>query len=248
MGTWNSSPPFEYARHPNKDNCLPAPMASAGQMFGFSSTRTAHHLLLLIVWGGLLFAPTFAGSEGPLVAPEARSIVQRGVIEVGAAVGYLQGVKVQRERGDSGNQGAVYLLPRIGMVVTDQLGAGYLTGNVTLMLEPFYAAYYQPFGASAAGGALVVKYNFLSFGRWMPYWDMGAGMLWTDLAPRIAEQSTPFNFVLETGPGLQYFATERIALTVGTRFHHISNAGTGERNQGLNAILTYVGMSFFFPH
>jgi hypothetical protein len=34
---------------------------------------------------------------------------------------------------------------------------------------------------------------------------------------------------------------------MGTRFHHISNAGTGERNQGLNAVLTYVGMSFFFP-
>ena len=214
-------------------------------MFGFSSTSTAHHLLLLIVLGGLLFAPTFAGSEDLPVSPEARSIVQRGVIEVGAAAGYLQGVKVLYS--DSANRSAVYFLPRIGMVVTDQLGAGYLTGNVTLMLEPFYASYYRPFGASAAGGALLVRYNFLSFGRWMPYWDMGAGMLWTDLAPRIAEISTPFNFVLEAGPGLQYFATERIALTVGTRFHHISNAGTGERDRGLNSILTYVGMSFFFP-
>jgi hypothetical protein len=214
-------------------------------MFGFFSTGTAHHLLLPIALGGLLFAPAYAGSEEPPVSPEARSIVQRGGIEVGAAVGYLQGVKVLGS--DSANRSAVYLLPRIGMVVTDQLGAGYLTGNVTLMLEPFYAAYYQPFGASAAGGALMVKYNFLSFGRWMPYWDMGVGMLWTDLAPRIADLSTPFNFLLEAGPGLQYFATERIALTMGTRFHHISNAGTGERNDGLNSILTYVGMSFFFP-
>jgi hypothetical protein len=48
----------------------------------------------------------------------------------------------------------------------------------------------------------------------MPYWDMGAGMLCRDLAPRIAEQGTPFNFVLMAGPGLQYFATERIALTM----------------------------------
>jgi lipid A 3-O-deacylase len=214
-------------------------------MLGFSRTSTAHHLLLLIVLGGLLFAPALAASEDPPASPEARSIVQRGVIEAGAAVGYLQGVKVLMS--DSSNQSAVYLLPRIGMVVTDQLGTGYLTGNVTLMIEPFYASYYQPFGASAAGGALVAKYNFLSFGRWMPYWDMGAGMLWTDLAPRIAEESTTFNLVLETGPGLQYFATERIALTMGTRFHHISNAGTGERNQGLNSILSYVGMSFFFP-
>ena len=64
------------------------------------------------------------------------------------------------------------------------------------------------------GGALVITHNCLSFGRWMPYWDMGAGMLCRDLAPRIAEQGTPFNFVLMAGPGLQYFATERIALTM----------------------------------
>ena len=140
-------------------------------MFGFSSTSAAHHLLLPIALGGLLFAPTYAGSEDLPVSPEARSIVQRGGIEVGAAVSYLQGVKVLWS--DSANRSAVYLLPRIGMFVTDQLGAAYLTGNVTLMLEPFYAAYYQPFGASAAGGALVVKYNFLSFGRWMPYWGYG---------------------------------------------------------------------------
>lgn len=217
-------------------------------MFGLSPMRTAHHLLFLIVLGGLLFAQAIAASEGLPASPEARSIVQRGVIEVGAVAGYLQGFEVHASGGDSASQNAVYLLPRIGMVITDQLGAGYLTGNVSVMLEPFYASYFQPFGASAAGGALVVKYNFLSFGQWVPYWDMGAGMLWTDLAPRIAEASTPFNFVLETGPGLQYFALERTAVTVGTRFHHISNADTGRRNGALDAILTYVGVSFFFSH
>ncbi|WP_447603839.1 hypothetical protein [Nitrospira sp. Nam80] len=50
----------------------------------------------------------------------------------------------------------------------------------------------------------------------MPFWDAGAGMIWTDLAPRIPEQSTPFEFVSETG-----------ALTTGFRFHHISNGNLG---------------------
>jgi opacity protein-like surface antigen len=93
----------------------------------------------------------------------------------------------------------------------------------------------------------VVKYNFLDFGRWMPFWDGGAGMLWTDLGPRIPEQSTQFNFVLQTGPGVSYFVTEHMAVTVGIRFHHISNAGIGERNIGLNAWLFNVGVSFFTP-
>ncbi|MEO7859861.1 MAG: acyloxyacyl hydrolase, partial [Nitrospirales bacterium] len=104
-----------------------------------------------------------------------------------------------------------------------------------------------PFSASAFGGTLMVKYNFLDFGRWMPFWDAGAGMVWTDLGPRIPEQSTQFNFVLQTGPGVSYFVTESTAVTLGIRFHHISNAGIGNRNIGLNSTLFMVGVSFFTP-
>ena len=93
----------------------------------------------------------------------------------------------------------------------------------------------------------MVKYNFLSFGRWMPFWDAGAGIFWTNLAPRISEQSTQFEFGLETGPGVQYFVTDRITWTMGVRLHHISNANLGERNTGINGVLPYVGVSFFTP-
>src|SRR2546422_8458255 len=55
----------------------------------------------------------------------------------------------------------------------------------------FRSHYFKPFGATAAGGSVLFKYNFLGFGRWMPFWDLGLGMLWTNLAPRIPEQSTP---------------------------------------------------------
>jgi hypothetical protein len=72
-------------------------------------------------------------------------------------------------------------------------------------------------------------------------------MLWTNLAPRIPEQSTQFNFVVESGPGLHYFATEQVALMIGVRFHHISNADIGDRNRGLNGTLAYTGISVFLP-
>ena len=88
-------------------------------------------------------------------------------------VGYLQGVIMVS--GDSADRSAFHLILQIGTIVTDQLGSGYLSGNLTLMLEPLYASYVRPFRATAAGGAFVVEYNFLSFGRWMPYWDMGEG-------------------------------------------------------------------------
>ena len=147
----------------------------------------------------------------------------------------------------SANRSAVYVLPRIGLILTDELNAGFFSGNLELLLEPLLAHYYRPFRASAFGGGLVVKYNLLAFGRWMPFWDVGAGMLWTDLAPRIPEQSTTFNFVLQTGPGLQFFVTHHTAVTLGVRFHHISNSGMGARNIGLNATLGYLGVAYFFP-
>ncbi|GJL63519.1 MAG: lipid A 3-O-deacylase [Nitrospirales bacterium] len=177
---------------------------------------------------------------------EARDTVKKGTIELGVIGGYWKENSLDGTK-PSSNQRAVFVLPQIGMVLTDEFDAGWLSGNFEVLAEPLGARYSKPFTAYAFGGSLVVKYNFLSLGRWMPFWDMGAGMLWTDLAPRIPEQSQRFNFVLETGPGLHYFVTEQFALTTSVRYHHISNANTGTRNVGLNAWLFSGGFSFFIP-
>jgi len=192
-----------------------------------------------------LFLPTNLQAESPSLEPQARRTVQRGALEIGVMAGYLQGNDTLTSV--SSNRSALYALPRVGVVVTPEVGSGFYAGNLELLVEPLYAHYFKPFGATAAGGSVLFKYNFLGFGRWMPFWDLGLGMLWTNLAPRIPEQSTPFNFVMESGPGVQYFATERVALTLGVRFHHISNAGLGDRNRGLNSTLGYLGLSIFFP-
>jgi lipid A 3-O-deacylase len=167
------------------------------------------------------WSASFCWAESDTRSPDARDILKRGTIEVGGTVGYWQALKFpHQESSVDPNRSAVFIMPRIGMVVTDEMPAGLLS---------------------------VFKYNLLSFGRWMPFWDAGAGMLWTNLAPRIRELSTPFNFVIETGPGVQYFMTEQMTLTLGVRYSHISNADTGERNIGLNAILPYAGLSWFLP-
>jgi hypothetical protein len=167
-------------------------------------------------------------------------------MEIGLTAGFWQATTVV---GDalSADRSAVFVLPRAGMVLTEPLGSGWWQGNVEVLVEPLFARFTRPFAAEAAGGSLVVKYNFLSFGRWMPFWDAGAGMIWTNLAPRIPEQSTQFEFVLETGPGVHYFMTQTVALTTGFRFHHISNGNLGERNTGINAWLSYLGISVFLP-
>ncbi|MFM8550982.1 MAG: acyloxyacyl hydrolase [Nitrospiraceae bacterium] len=202
-------------------------------------------LFILLLLEGLCLPIVPAVAEESVPAFQARDVVQKGAVEVGALVGYLQGINVLTS--DSANRTALYVTPRVGLVLTDEIGQGWYAGNLAVLAEPLYARYTQPFPATAAGGGVVFKYNFLAFGRWMPYWNIGLGMLWTDLAPRIAEQSTPFNFVVHSGPGVSYFWTERLASTVEVDFHHISDAGMGERTRGLNAAMLSVGISILFP-
>ena len=197
-----------------------------------------------IFFGFLLWTTVGIAAEASLF--EARDVVKRGAIELGGALGYAQATTAIGA-GTSTNRAAVFVLPRVGMVLTDPLGKSWWQGNIELLVEPVYARFTKPFGADGAGGSFVVKYNFLSFGRWMPFWDAGAGIFWTNLAPRISEQSTQFEFGLETGPGVHYFVTDRITWTMGVRLHHISNASLGERNTGINGVLPYVGLSLFLP-
>ena len=212
-----------------------------GRGFRIGLSLTACGLLC-----GIFLNPLASWGESTSPPKDAREILKSGTVELGIAGGFWQAIDFVNTP-PSTNRSAVFVLPTIGMVVTDELEAGRLSGNLELAVEPLYARFTQPFSANAAGGSLVVKYNFLSFGRWVPFWDAGAGMLWTNLAPRIPEQSLQFNFVLETGPGVHYFLTHSLTMTAGVRYHHISNAHLGDRNTGLNAVLAYIGLSLFFP-
>ncbi len=205
-------------------------------------------LVVIVVLGTECFAPAIATAG--MSGPDGRSVVQRGAVELGLLAGFWKASNQESNAFGNvpyANLSANFALPQAGLVVTDPLSAGYLTGSVTLIVEPLLAHFYKPVKASAFGGSLVFKYSLLSFGRWIPFWDAGAGVLRTDLEPRVPEQSTRTNFVLETGPGVQYLLTERVAVTLGVRFHHISNARKGESNLNLNATLGYFGLSFFVP-
>lgn len=197
---------------------------------------------LLVVWGLLLALP---GPETANAAePDARDVLKKGSIELGFMSGYWQATTVIGDARSS-NRSAIFFLPQAGMVLHDPFEAGFFSGNFTVLVEPLAAHFFEPFSASAFGGSVVAKYNFVSFGRWVPFFDVGLGMMWTDLAPRIPEQSTQFNFLVEVGPGVQYFLTRATALTLGVRWHHISNADLGDRNTGINAGLFYGGVSFY---
>src|SRR2546427_1864099 len=135
----------------------------------------------------IVMVMAFASDAQAEDSPQARAIVRAGTIEAGLAAGYVQGNEAFTSI--SSNRSALYVLPRIGMVLTPEVGRGFFAGNLELLFEPLYAHYFKPFGASAAGGSFVFKYNFLSFGRWMPYWDLGLGMRSEEHTSELQSQS-----------------------------------------------------------
>ena len=97
----------------------------------------------------------------------------------------------------------------------------YGTGLAPFGLKAsFGRARLKPF-VSAAGG-------FLVFGRRVPL-----------------PAATKLTFTGDIDVGADLWTRASRAFTLGLKFHHISNAGTGDVNRGLNLFVLYGGMSFF---
>lgn len=198
---------------------------------------------------GVFIITTISGvcsALGGNAAFDARDALKKDTIELGIAAGFDQATTAIGNA-PSADRSAVFAIPRLGIVLTDPVASGWWQGNIEFVVQPVFARFTRPFAAEAAGGSFLLAYNFLSFGRWVPFVDAGAGMIWTNLAPRIPEQSTQFEFTLEAGLGVHYFLSERMTWTMGVRLHHISNGGLGDRNTGINGVLPYMGISFFTP-
>ena len=77
---------------------------------------------------------------------------------------------------------------------------------------------------------------------WQPFLNTQGGFLYfTEQVP--VPESSQFNFTFSFGAGVQAFRGAR-ALTLGYKFHHISNAQTGHYNPGIDSNLFYFGWSF----
>lgn len=100
------------------------------------------------------------------------------------------------------------------------------------------------YGAGIAPVGL--KLYFRRQKRVKPFVDGSGGFLYfREPVPVNIPGATKFNWTFDFGGGIQVSTGERRAITVGYKFHHISNAGRSEINPGLDANLFYVGFSIF---
>jgi hypothetical protein len=111
-----------------------------------------------------------------------------------------------------------------------------------IVIEPQLMANFAPstgFGGALTGG---FRYRMLERARWRPFLIGVAGVGGTDFD--LDWQDDGFQFWLEAGVGVRRPIDDRLALSLETRFHHISNAGMHPPNIGIDSILVLVGIDF----
>ena len=132
---------------------------------------------------------------------------------------------------------------RLSILPFGAAGPGFLHGAFETGLEPFYQRYLHPEPAFWAGLIAVIRYHFLSLGRFVPYVEVGGGAGGTDL--NVREINSDFSFVLWGGVGASVFLTDTTAVYAGYRYEHNSNANTAAPNRGLESHVAVFGVSYY---
>ena len=108
-------------------------------------------------------------------------------------------------------------------------------GVDTFRRETAYGAGLTPLG---------LQLDFRNGSKVHPFAHVNGGLLYFNKSVPI-EDSGRFAWVGEAGGGLRIFTSERRAVSLGVRFHHISNGNRQGSNRGLNQFVIYAGFSVF---
>src|SRR5579872_3070803 len=165
-----------------------------------------------------------------------------GLQEAGFALGGAVGVK-----GLGGIQAHDLALGALhyGWVFSDVVGKdAWYRGNWEFVAELFGGAQFHPRHAYVVGATPVLRYNFATGTRWVPFFDAGLGPSATDIGH--PDLGSTFEFNLQAGPGVRFFWRKDVALTFQSRFLHLSNGGIKTPNQGVNTVTFSTGITWFF--
>lgn len=110
------------------------------------------------------------------------------------------------------------------------------TGGVTtFQRETAYGAGVTPLG---------LQLDLANGSKVHPFVHVNGGLLWFNKSVPI-EDAGKLALVGEAGGGIRIFTSERRAVNIGVRFHHISNGDRSGSNRGLNQFVIYAGFSVF---
>ena len=153
--------------------------------------------------------------------------------DFGLQAGYLFGV--------TNNAQAVTFMPRVGRMVW--VGQGDDPGVVSFGIEGIFTHFYETNSAMELGGGPYLRYRWVR--PWVqPYAEVGVGMLYNDL--KNFSLSSRLLFSVNGAVGVEIPVADRVGITMGYRFRHISNAGQDKINPGLNANIICAGVTFTY--
>lgn len=119
--------------------------------------------------------------------------------------------------------------------------------NLELLGVISAASIHEEFGSYFCGIALLVRWNVL-LGKWNPYFQAGAGVIYTD-AYKYSDQGVigqAIEFTPQASIGLRHIINKNWSVGVEFMGHHISNAGLAKKNGGTNAVGGLAGFTYHF--
>ena len=167
---------------------------------------------------------------------------QAGAWELGLRTGYSVGLRKHAEM--------VPVNLRLGYTLFKGQKWFLPPGALEVGVEPFASVITSirpgTNGSLELGAGLpMITYYFDLGNHIYPYMEGGLGLLYTDL--RGYRLGGHFSFTETVGVGATYFLQHNLALNVGWRFRHISNANLYHNNAGLESGIFLAGFSYFLP-
>ncbi|MGA7218516.1 MAG: acyloxyacyl hydrolase [Candidatus Sulfotelmatobacter sp.] len=148
--------------------------------------------------------------------------------------------------GGTSSTGAFDAGLRYGWVITGEHLPAFLRGRFEYTVDgvPVYLIF-QPANTAYGVGfnPLGLKWNFVRRGRFSPYFELSGGVVFTNHS--VPTYTNDVNFTPSAALGTHILG-EKYNWSVDLRYLHISSAGLGNYNPGLNTVQVRLGVGRFW--
>jgi lipid A 3-O-deacylase len=147
--------------------------------------------------------------------------------------------------GSQSGDGVFNIGARYGWILTDVHGPSFLRGRFEYAVDviPVFLVMQTTNTAYGCGvDPFALKWNFASHRSIVPYVEIGAGALFTNV--KVPEGTSHVNFT-PTGAFGVHFLRGKYNWSAEVRYLHISNAGISRPNPGINTIQARLGLGRF---
>ena len=196
----------------------------------YSPVRTYLTLILAVLCGAFFSAPISRAQAGPVEGEAEYQVFTSG----GHGI-----------NGSQMDDGVFNIGARFGLILTAPHGPGFLKGRLEYALDvlPLFCVT-QANGTACGGGVdpFAFKWILSTPKKVAPYFEIGGGTLFTDMAT--PPKTSQINFTTGGALGM-HFLQSKHNISAEFRFQHISNAGMTKPNPGINTIQLRIGFGWF---